>query len=547
MVTAMTPQAASDAPAVLAQRVVQSLLHGAAPNGTAPEACGSYRDGIEALYAAHARGGTVEVRRVYDQISAIEPAWIALVAADLARPAPIVTLGVPALPERAQAVYAHAAPCAAWLDETVAFLCAAYPMTPRSFHESGALWLTSLALSRRLCVRAGASQVWPNIFAIYIADSGRYKKSTAMEGYAQLLFAAGLDHLLVPSRVNVESLIDAMSTKGQKIPAPGLRDRWLKVKASAGQRGWLRDEISGLFTDMGREYKSGLLELMLELYDAKEVAGETVTISRGENAIEKAYFTVFGSANPATIGPHLGNAAHWHNGLWARFALLTPLPDETAGGFHFWPDPMEIPSGVINGLKHVYNIAPVPWAEVTVHDEVETLLVEPAEPLIAYFGEGAWDAWKAYSEATWELARQGDAAGVSDELQKTYDRLGTQLIKVAMLLAAMDADPGHVVITLPHMARAQTIVERWRWCAHNVRGEQSMSEDAKLMSRIERQLKLNRLGLTEHDLNRALGVRAKSITELLHVMESSGIVMQIEGAKAANGRKPILWTLTIER
>lgn len=64
----------------LARHAIQSLLHGAAPNGTAPEDCGPWRDAVAAMYDAYADDGRPGARRVYDTCTRNEPALIGLIA-----------------------------------------------------------------------------------------------------------------------------------------------------------------------------------------------------------------------------------------------------------------------------------------------------------------------------------------------------------------------------------------------------------------------------------------------------------------------------------
>jgi hypothetical protein len=535
----------------VARTTIQQLLKGHMPPLVEREHYGEWAEVVEVLHAAAQRGGASEVRRVFDSLAAAHRPLIALVAGSAA-----VADGwqrhAPPLPPEATAIYTHLAPCGGWLDAYIDFNLAAFPMTPRSFHEATGLLLVSLVVARRACLHVATTRLFPNLYLLYIAASGTYRKSTALGGVADVLRAADLLHLLLPERMTPQVLIERMSVGRIKQHRTKERqERWLKEQAFAGQRGWIRDEISALFTSMKREYNSELLELVLELYDCKEWAGESATITRGDDVIERSYLSLFGAANPDTMAPHLANRGHWQNGLWARFGLLVPGPDEPPL-WEFYHEPMQIPHTLLDGLRRMYTLFPAPQATLCEGDD--TASDSKKEPYVAVtnvqppqhftIDPRAREAWEAYSKATgWTLTQPTSAADLPPELVASYNRLGTQAIKVAMLLAVMDAQhEGVLHITLAHFARAQQIVERWRACLHIIWAEQSGSDDSRLMTRVVQALKRQgATGLTCRDLCNKLGVKAREVTEALEVLTRAGRVAKVE-AIGGNGRQVELWT-----
>ncbi|HEU5088422.1 MAG TPA: YfjI family protein [Roseiflexaceae bacterium] len=65
-----------------AHHAISMLLAGAAPNGVAPGECGQWADTVQALYTAHADGGTPAVRRMFDALARTHKGLAALVAGD---------------------------------------------------------------------------------------------------------------------------------------------------------------------------------------------------------------------------------------------------------------------------------------------------------------------------------------------------------------------------------------------------------------------------------------------------------------------------------
>jgi len=60
--------------------ILKRLLDGQAPNGTRPDELGDWRDTVQALYDAHAAGGTAAVRQSFNALASRNPGLIALIA-----------------------------------------------------------------------------------------------------------------------------------------------------------------------------------------------------------------------------------------------------------------------------------------------------------------------------------------------------------------------------------------------------------------------------------------------------------------------------------
>ena len=103
------------------------------------------------------------------------------------------------------------------------------------------------------------------------------------------------------------------------------RSRLEKGNRFAAQRGLLRDELSGLFKSMGRDYMAGLKELIMTLYDCPAYL-DSNTNNKGLVVIRDAALSILGAATPAELGNAL-TVNDWYNGNLARFVLLTPETD----------------------------------------------------------------------------------------------------------------------------------------------------------------------------------------------------------------------------
>lgn len=360
-----------------------------------------------------------------------------------------------------------------WLDDYVAFAAQASPLTPRSFHLAAGLDIGSKAIARRLYVSVSTATnfIYPNLYMLYIGESTRDRKSTAQNVERGLLDSADLNHLLLPSRSSAEAFMLELSAH---VPptfenwSPMAQTAWLKSRGLAAQRGLLLSEAAQLLDSFSRDYSSGLLPLLLDLYDCPSPYDPKTTIGRGWEYIKQPYITIFGSTTHAAMASHLNNAAHWGNGLFARFAIVGTDHNAT---WQFWSPPLDYPAALVKRLKFLaYELLPMPEAQfqegekgVARHITITPLLQSQTIQIDA----DAWAQWERYSKVIgWDMLAPELQDAIPPRFHPSYGRLGTILIKVAAILAAFDADSLPVTIAAPHVYRAQTIVEQWRANLH---------------------------------------------------------------------------------
>lgn len=450
----------------------------------------------------------------------------------------------PALPDEAQQVYQHEAPCGGWLDAYVEYASQAAPMTPRSFHEAAALVAVSAAVARRCAIKLGDTDdhnIYPNLYILGVAESTLYTKSTGLNILEAIIRKAGLGFLLL-TLGTPQGITEDMDHYAMYTRKPRQLDQWLQRRAHAGQRATLMGEASSLFAVMKREYNAGLLELLLDLYECKDVQPVSNTISRGEREIERAYLSMFGVSTPLEMGPHFANTRHWANGLWARWQIITP---DAAPVYAFYPDSLQDPSDLTHDLGFMYRLFPVPEARIVEDKDTPDggMFVQLANvpvPASVQLEPGVWDAWHAYDRAVrFDLLQRED---MTQELRPNYGRLATACAKVATLLAVMDTDELPVVLTRAHWARAQRIVEGWRANLHCVWDQQSRTQDEQDSQKVLAYLKRIRpRGATVNDIRRYTKVGAETIQEVLAVLALAGEVDRTS-EKAGNGRVVERWS-----
>lgn len=427
---------------------------------------------------------------------------------------------IPDLPDEARAVYDHLGACP-WFDNTVDFLVEAAPMTPRSFHEAAALFMESMAIARRLVLRVGTATFYPNLYFLFLAPSTVYKKTTGMKVVEQIVQQSGISHLLIPNRLTPEALVNDLDSL-KEIPkrcSSEERRFLLNRRAFAAQRGYMRDEVSSLFASLKREFQSGLLELILEMYECPARLDE-MTISRGDKVIQDSYLTFFGASTPAEMSQHFANTTLWNNGLWARFALIVPDKEPQ---WVFFPDVTDGIDTVARGLREVYDLFPMPTAT---DDPEAGIIFHPVKPEHAHLGARVMQAWESYAKATsHDMVAPG--CDLPEELRVSYGRFGAMALKVAMLLATLDTEQLPVRITLRHFARAQQLVEKWRGSLHQVWSEQSKSENISKTERVLKLLSEKRWanGMTAREIRQYAPLRDSLMTDdIIRMLVDDGLI-----------------------
>jgi len=415
----------------------------------------------------------------------------------------------------------------AWLSTYMQYARAASPMSPDCFHESAGLWLVSVIIARRLVLRMPFDDIYPNVWLAWLAPSTLFRKSTAMN--VALKTAARLvPHLLAPQEATPEALIrDMAGMDPENLSQMRMDDQhtWQEKKNYPAQRGWSLDEFSGLLASTGRDYNAGLLEILLKLYDCTREYSRS-TAGRGLQIVHGAYLSILAASTPAAMAVHLNSDRLWGMGWWPRFALLTPAVSRPTWVEPWYTDrPSELDETMIALGK---SLPQARWPD-------------PVDAMPVTLGAGVYALWTAYNKAmSYDL--------VTDDLDQrlwyAYGRLPTHVLKVSMLLAAMETTTH---ITLNHLARAIYICEEWRESAHRVLVQSATEAQDRIKQRVIFQIsKSDPYGVTLRDLYKALkggGVKASEIERALQELLTGGDVTTQETGSPRGGPKVIRYFL----
>ncbi|MFQ3647607.1 MAG: DUF3987 domain-containing protein [Anaerolinea sp.] len=441
---------------------------------------------------------------------------------------------VPELPKNARLTpeqIEQAQTVGTWLDDYLRWAGSAANETPLNFHLGAGLYLAAIAVGRRLYIQTPwRQQVFPNLYLMVVAVSTYYRKSAGLSLAAEVARLA-IPHMLMPQPGSPENF---MSMLGGVLPPnfadipPQDRARLEKGNRYAAQRGLLRDELSGLFKSMGRDYMAGLKELIMTLYDCPAYL-DSNTNNKGLVVIRDAALSILGAATPAELATAL-SSADWFNGNLARFALLTPEPDYVERPA---PKESQTPTDLANRLKRLHEKLPEP----ALPDALGEKKTSEGWALSA----DIWTTCRAYEQAL--RAMTAPSSSLDDRLRAIYGRLHVQAIKVAILLAALDwadddGEPPYPQVTAAHWSRAQQIVEDWRASAHRLLADLGENEEGRLEARVLGLLRACGGSATVRDIYRTLRSPRKAVLEALKALEDDGRVLRVQNAYSGRGRPP---------
>lgn len=424
-----------------------------------------------------------------------------------------------------------------WLVEYVRYASEVSERTPEIVHEAAGLWLAAAAVARRLHVSPRHDDIWPNLYLLAVAPTTLYAKTTGLNVATRLLSDA-FPHLALANESTPEALLAELAGKEPpNLESNELTDTdrqvWRLGQKFAGQRGLVLEEASSLLAGLRRDYMQGMAELLLRLYDCP-VSHRRHTRGGGFLVIRSAYLSIIGWTTPARLRTAEVETA-WQDGLFARFALLTPEAQPKRPSEEEGPRPIRPPILVEDLTRLANNLLATPER-----------YPEPVSSRAVAIAPEAKQAWRQYYIAlSHDLLTSRDAP--DQRLGGTYGRLPTMALKVALLLAALDwsssGGGSEPVITLAHYARAQGVTERWRASAHRLldhlsvrpEAEQEDSDLKRMVLLLERK---NGDWLKLRDLHGAMGsgrYTASQIEGLVNILVQQGRV-EIEERKPARGR-----------
>lgn len=411
----------------------------------------------------------------------------------------------------------------AWLDEYIKWAKDAGPLSPEIFYEALGLWTLSIAATRRMKVSIGGENIFPNLYVFIVATTTVYRKSTALHLANEIIEKSNLEFLKMPERATPEAMFEYLAGKtptnfGDMTDTD--QQHWAMGRTFAAQRAIMEDEASGLLSEMKKDYMSGLSELLLKGYDGQGILRKLLK-SQGQITIREMCLSFLGATTPIEWGRRMTNEEK-QNGFVARFAIITP---ENAPIYMDSIEDVPLPYRVINKIRNMF-INVLPWDKSLIGQDGNPRALPKDESVVpppitnVQLAPEAMAQISKYRKAVGFSMLKSVGGEVEEDKASSYARLGTMMIKVGMLLAAIEAESPVIRIEARHAYAAQQICERWRESLHRLDEHVNASRRTNIDDKVLAFIKAGgEVGVTARDIQRACNletpVRENNIKLLL--------------------------------
>jgi len=273
-----------------------------------------------------------------------------------------------------------------------------------------ALWCgvsgVSCILSRSVWLNMGNYTLFPNLYVILVAGSGRHRKSTAINLMENMLYEVKPPPNIIAQMITPEALIEAIrgtDDNGQKAVAEGFV---------------VADELSNFLNK--KSYDAGLSHVLIPLYDCKNNF-EYRTKTKGKVRLKKACLGLLAASTPD----------------WIRGAI----PEEAIGG------------GLTSRMIFVYAkgvMTPVPFPKFGDRErKMQETLVKRLSTLSTLAGPMQLSSEAAEFHAE-EYTKFYNSSSLYDNKHTSgyASRRFTHLLKIAMIFSAVES--ADLIITKGH-------------------------------------------------------------------------------------------------
>lgn len=397
------------------------------------------------------------------------------------RPAPIIISNENPFTkkdERRKALTLAAIPERGFLKEYVDF-ASSLTDAPTIFHLFSGLVLLASAVGRKAWVPGfGGRPLYPNLWAILLAPSSTYRKSTAVAIARDLMDDCGVR--IYPDDFSKEELIAILAANPQGVFVWG--------------------EFGNVLTQLDRDYMSGTKDMMADLYDC--IDSYKRQIRSGEYVIERPCLSILGATNIDWMLDKRNVRADLRGGFLAR-CLFVPF---TSKDFEM-DSPGEVDEAkrmrLVGFLRDMRDRAPVEFST-----------------------QGLDEMQRVFREELDEVARQSE---YMIELSAAFTRYQAVLLKVALLHAISDGGWGET-ISRSCFERAVATIRLLKESIMEILQQTPMHRDDKILTEVQaKMLQLHasgRVWIERRDILRYTHRRAREINPVLDTLVEMGRVIQ---------------------
>lgn len=386
-----------------------------------------------------------------------------------------------------------------WIAE---YLRAVTPLTdtPVEFSLASGLAALAGAIGNRTWIESWGQKVYPHLWAVLVAPSSFWRKSTSINMAERVLRSADASRVL---------------------PSDFSRERFLGILSNQPV-GLLSLKEFGAFLGMlGRDYSSGLKETMTELYDGPDEYRRS--LQKEEVRIQRPAITLLAATTLDWLESRITDG-DLRGGFLGRFLFVTATEKSSPKGL----------TGGIDGL-----------VQLRLKDGL--VRVASGEPRPSRFSEEAKDALEDWM-AEWE--GEVTSAHHAADLTGFAVRLQTYAIKLSMLFRASNVALATEEVE-PELVEAADVDQAIAYCRllwRNVAGlvdeEIAVTKEARELRRIRKLVGPE--GIAWSDALRLSHLRARDFTAYVETLVESGALEIVTVAPADVGvdrerQRPAKW------
>jgi hypothetical protein len=358
----------------------------------------------------------------------------------------------------------------------------------------------SAALGRRTWLDMGTFTIYPNMFIVFIATSGRCRKSTAIMFIRRILRGLLPPPNLLSQKMTPEALIEALKTS-QDTPTQDTQATPARVRLVSSEGFVIVDELSNFLNR--KSYEAGLGDVLISLFDCDD---DFSYRTRGKG-LEKLTDCCLGLLGGTTFK-----------------RIREVLPEDAIGG------------GLVSRMIFVYVDRPKPPVpRPTFSDEKKALLeraVRKLQRIMMVKGRMTLSsaAVQLYDEDY--IRYFNESSAFDDDLTSGYaSRRYVHLLKLAMIFTAAEET---LVIERRHLEGAEALLRQSEVSLEKVINMITTTGKGQVTDFVHNKVAQAVGGITRTDLMRAVSHRLDS-QELQGVMETLMHAGRIRCVSAGRG------------
>ena len=206
-------------------------------------------------------------------------------------------------------------------------------------------------------------------------------------------------------------------------------------------------------------------------------------------------------------------------------------------------EPVPVPRSIVEGLRRLF-LDTLPWHnnERPSGSALGTEVITPPSTTVTVDPEAMKQLGEYRKALNYDMLI---GESMDDTKAAPYTRLGTMVLKVAMLLAAVDSNATQIRIEPCHAYASQIICERWRESMHRLdrdlaKSESSANDDNKVLIMIRGS---GAKGMTIREIMQTCNIRTRAkVVEALTLLADDGLIEKYDH-KPERGRPTVYYRI----